>query len=383
MVGAGAFGGWTALELLRRGADVTVIDAWGPGNARASSGGETRVIRVAYGRRLHYTNMAIRAVQLWREHEARWQRRFLQQTGVLWMFGNQPAAADFHRTSAQALRALGAPVDELTPREASRRYAQIDFDGISSVLLERDAGYLLARRACEHVIDCVVAGGGKYCVGAGAAPAAESPRLTRVEMHHGAEIRADLFVFACGAWLASLFPELLGMHIRATRQEVYYFGTPAGDPLFTEDRLPAWIDFRETQVYGVPGNAHRGFKVADDTPGPVMDPTSSDRDTTAERIRAARGFVAHRFPRLANAPLVGSEVCQYESSPDAEFIIDRHPSAENVWIVGGGSGHGFKMGPAVGELIASLVLADSQPPAQFSLQRLITPPNDGWPEKWI
>jgi glycine/D-amino acid oxidase-like deaminating enzyme len=135
-------------------------------------------------------------------------------------------------------------------------------------------------------------------------------------------------------------------------------------------------------MYGIPGNANRGFKVADDTPGPVFDPTEGNRNVSEAGVAAAREFLSERFPGLAGAPLVGSEICQYETTPDANFIIDRHPAAPNVWIAGGGSGHGFKMGPVVGEMVAALVLEQAAPDPLFGLHRLATPPSAGWQPKW-
>jgi len=143
-----------------------------------------------------------------------------------------------------------------------------------------------------------------------------------------------------------------------------------------------WVDYGDRLMYGIPGNANRGFKLADDTPGPIFDPTNGSRDATPGGIEAARAFLKRRFPALADAPLLGSEVCQYEASPDSHFIVDRHPAAANVWIAGGGSGHGFKMGPAIGEHIASLVLGTAQPEPQFALSRLAAAPAGGWEEKW-
>src|SRR5262245_48277716 len=133
VVGAGAFGGWAALELRRRGARVTLVDAWGPGNARASSGGETRVIRATYGARAVYTKLAARALKLWQAYDTKWQRGFFHKTGALWMFG---ADDSFGRASATTVRAQGLPIEELTPQEAAKRFPQIAFDGISSALWE-------------------------------------------------------------------------------------------------------------------------------------------------------------------------------------------------------------------------------------------------------
>jgi glycine/D-amino acid oxidase-like deaminating enzyme len=380
--GAGAFGGWTAYALARGGARVTLFDAWGPGHARASSGGETRVIRATYGSHSVYTAMAARALDLWRAHEARWQRRLIRHIGALWMFGS-PGDARFVAASGEALAAHGLALDRLTSSEAARRFPQVSFDGILEILFEPQAGYLLARRACEHVVECLMAEGGEYRLGAAESPVrVEGSSVRAVRLVTGEMVEADCFVFACGPWLGSLFPETLGNLLSVTRQEVFYFGTPAGDDRFTDERMPVWIDFRDRVMYGVPGNAHRGFKIADDTTGPIFDPTSGDRDASAAGIAAARAFVADRFPALSNAPLVGSEVCQYESTPDSNYIIDRHPEAANLWIAGGGSGHGYKMGPAIGEMISSLVLDGGQPPPLFALERFAAPPVGGWKQKW-
>jgi glycine/D-amino acid oxidase-like deaminating enzyme len=381
VVGAGAFGGWTALELAARGAAVTLVDAWGPGHARASSGGETRVIRAGYGGRVHYTALTVRALQRWREAERAWGQRVLHPTGVLWMFGGDPR---FARATEEALREHDVIHERLAAEDAARRYPQIAFDGIESVIVEPDAGYLLARRACEAVVDRMRAAGGTYRLGAAPAPVpvAGGP-MARLQLKDGTWLEADAWVFACGPWLGRLFPDAVGRGIAATRQEVFYFGPPAGDPRFTEIHLPAWIDIRAQQVYGIPGNAHRGFKIADDAPGPEMDPTAAERTATPERVKEARAYLAYRFPGMAGAPLVGAEVCQYEATPDAELVIDRHPHAPNVWIVGGGSGHGFKMGPAIGEQVASHVLGRSEPDRRYAISRLTQPPAGGWQEKWV
>jgi glycine/D-amino acid oxidase-like deaminating enzyme len=365
VVGAGAFGGWTAWWLARRGARVTLVDAWGPGNMRASSGGETRVIRGSYGDRAVYTKMAARALRLWQDREREWQQPLYVRTGTLWMFGGDDR---FASAALPIMASEGFPAERPSVEAARRRWPQISFTGISSTLFEPEAGYLLARRACATVVERARALGVEYRV---AAVAALSPsrEVDRVALRGGGSLAADAFLFACGPWLGQLFPDVIGSRITSTRQETFYFGTSPGDARFDEGSLPVWADYRERLIYGIPGNAHRGFKIADDTPGPPIDPTSGDRRNSPEAIEAARAFLRVRFPALADAPLLGGEVCQYELSPDSHFIIDRHPASANVWIAGGGSGHGFKMGPALGEMIAELMLGDKQPDAQFLLSR--------------
>ena len=132
------------------------------------------------------------------------------------------------------------------------------------------------------------------------------------------------------------------------------------------DRFPG-----KRWFYGIPGNRWRGFKLADDTRGAVIDPTTMERKISGEGLAAARAYLRLRFPQLADAPLVDSRVCQYENSTDQNFILDRHPEAGNVWIIGGGSGHGFKHGPALGEMVSDAVLGSKQPPSEFKLGRLL------------
>jgi glycine/D-amino acid oxidase-like deaminating enzyme len=243
VVGAGAFGGWTALTLSRRGARVTLIDAWGPGHVRASSGGETRVIRAGYGARAVYTRMAVRALALWLDHDARYGRGLFRQTGALWL---APRRHGFARDTVATLEAEGVAVRVLSPAEAARRYPAFDLTGIGDVLLEPDAGYLLARRACEHVVECFVAAGGEYRLAAATSPARLSGSMLRLD--DGQSLDADAFVFACGPWMGTLFPDVIGRRIQSTRQEVFYIGTPAGDRRFHDDTLPVWVELGRPSI---------------------------------------------------------------------------------------------------------------------------------------
>ncbi|MGH7546683.1 MAG: FAD-dependent oxidoreductase [Gemmatimonadales bacterium] len=372
VVGAGAFGGWTALELLRRGARVTLLDAWGPGNSRASSGGETRVIRGTYGPRPIYTQLTARALALWKEHERRWRRSLYYPIGVLWLVG---ADDQYERAALPVLRGAGLAFEELAVAEVARRYPQIHLEGVRWAIHERDAGYLLARLACEAVLEAFLAEGGQYRQLAARPGSVAGGKLRAVTLSDGSTRSADTYVFACGPWLGRLFPDVIGQRVTPTRQEVFFFGTPAGDERFGEDVLPVWADHGggggggARFMYGIPGNRWRGFKVADDSRGPVFDPTAGDRVATPEGLAVVRAYLAFRFPALKDAPLLEARVCQYEQSPDEHFIVDRHPSADNVWLVGGGSGHGFKHGPAVGELVAGAVLDRASPDPLFRLSR--------------
>lgn len=390
VIGAGAFGGWTALYLLRAGARVTLVDAWGPGNSRASSGGETRVLRGAYGPAQPYTKLAARAMELWREHEARWKRKFFFPIGVLWM---AEGSGEFERGSLPLLKDAGIPFEQLSANAMARRWPQISFDNVEGGIYEPESGYLLARASTQAVVEQFMAEGGEYRQAAVAEPKVANGKgpettdwiegdnllesWTRLEdknknalpLSDGSTLAADRYVFACGPWLGKLFPQTVGPHFVSTKQDVFFFGTPANNLRYNEGNIPVWADHGEHFMYGIPGNQGRGFKMADDTRGPEFDPTSGERLISSDRLTEARRYLAYRFPGMKDAPLVETRVCQYENTPDHDFIIDRHPANPNVWILGGGSGHGFKHGPALGELVARLVLQDETADAMYRLTR--------------
>jgi len=366
VIGAGAFGGWTALHLLRRGARVTLLDAWGAGNSRASSGGETRVIRGTYGPNQPYTKMAARARQLWQQNEKLWHCQLFHPIGVLWL-----AAADDHyeRGSLPLLRETGTPYAELSAQEMGQRWPQINLDGVQWGIHEPESGFLKTRASCQKVLEAFLGEGGEYKQAAVVPQGLEDGKLKGLPLFGGSNLVADRYVFACGPWLGKLFPQAIGNFIRPTKQDVFFFGTPAGDDRFSERNLPVWADHRDRFIYGIPGNEGRGFKIADDTRGADFDPTSGERVVDAEGLKAIRDYLGFRFPALKDAPLLESRVCQYENTPDEHFLVDRHPAAENIWLVGGGSGHGFKHGPALGEMVAELVMEDKNPDTLFRLAR--------------
>jgi monomeric sarcosine oxidase len=367
VIGAGAFGGWTALHLLRSGAHVTLLDAWGPGNARASSGGETRIIRGTYGPDQPYTTMAARAMQLWKEYERHSNRKLLHRTGVLWIVTAEDDA--YERSSLQALRAAGTAYEELTPNDLRSRWPQINAEDARWGIYEPDGGFLRARFACQAVAESFVTEGGEYRQAAVLPSDLERIRHDGLKLSDGSRLIADQYVFACGPWLGKLFPEIIGNRVRPTKQEVFFFGTPAGDDRFSADKMPVWADHSKRFIYGIPANHGHGFKVADDTRGPEFDPTSGERKVSEEGLKLIRDYVGFRFPALKDAPLLETRVCQYENSPDDHFIIDRHPGASNVWLIGGGSGHGFKHGPVVGEMVAEMVMEEKDADPLFRLAR--------------
>jgi glycine/D-amino acid oxidase-like deaminating enzyme len=250
-----------------------------------------------------------------------------------------------------------------------KRWPQINFSDVYWGIFEPECGYLDARASCQAVVDAFVAQGGAYRQAAVAADSLEDSPLHGLKLSDGSSLKADTYVFACGPWMGHLFPKTLGNIIRPTKQDIFFFGTPAGDARFTYEHLPVWGDHSDRFFYGIPGKDRRGFKVADDTCGGPFDPTDGERTVSLSTLKRVREYIAFRFPAMKNAPLIESRVCQYEQTVDSDFVLDRHPKMDNVWFLGGGSGHGFKHGPALGEIMANLVLNDAEPKRVWRLSR--------------
>jgi len=397
VIGAGAFGGWTALYLRQMGASVTVVDAYGPGNSRATSGDESRGIRSSYAERELWVRMASEAIDRWREWNQEWTKPFRMQlffhTGDL-IFRAEPEDR-FIVNNKKTWDQLGLPYETPTIDDVRREYPQINTEGMTAVLFEPRAGVARARRSCEVVAEAFHREGGKIVIARAALGPAAGGKLQHLPLDTGETLGADQYVFACGPWLPKVLPEVMTDRLRTPLGRVVYFGTPVGDERFIFPHLPS---FNFPGVTGWPalGVDNRGFRVrggtrrqnaqgapqggqapgaAQDTssargaanapgdrpaPPPVppeqLDPDLSNRWVPPEALEGPRNFVAERFPALKDAPIVQTHACHYESSVDRNPIVDRCPGLDNVWIAGGGSAEGFKLGPWIGEYIARRVL---------------------------
>ena len=366
VIGAGVFGAWTAHHLLAAGHKVTLIDAHGPAHSRASSGGESRMTRAAYGKDEIYARMATDSLAEWKKLSLASGLPIFHQTGVLFF----SAARDAYLTDSLAVaRRLGLPTDELTPAEMARRYPMIDFTGIATGLIEPGFGALMARRSVQTLVDRFVRAGGQWRHAEARPGASHGGKLTNLRLSDNSLLEADHFVFALGPWLGKTFPALLGDRIFATRQEIFFFAPPSGDKRFGPGALPGWADMNGGDLYyGFPDLEGRGVKFARDTHGVRVDPDTQSRKPTEAALAEIIAFRHRRFPALRNAPLTESRVCQYENSSNGDFLIDRHPDLANVMLVGGGSGHGFKHGPEVGRIAAALAASGgAQPEPRFTL----------------
>jgi sarcosine oxidase len=349
VVGAGVFGAWTAYYLRKSGATVALIDAYGPANSRASSGGESRIIRMGYGADEIYTRWSLHALPRWKELFAEARRpELFQPTGVLWI------AHDKYQYALDTLAALQehkVPHERLSLLGLRKHYPQIAFDEDAWGIFEPESGVLMARRAVQILVEQARKIGVDYRV-AEVLPPSGAKKTNSIKTTAGETISAGKYVFACGSWLAKLFPEFLGDRIFVSRQEIFFLGLPAGETRFAAPTLPTWLYLKD-EFYGMPDLDSRGFKLADDHHGPRVDPDMQSRVPSPEALEAARKFVARRFPALKDSPVVEARVCQYENTSSGDFLIDCHPEWNNVWLVGGGSGHGFKHGPSLGEYVAA------------------------------
>lgn len=348
IIGAGVFGAWTAWHLLRAGKSVRLFDAYGAGNARASSGGESRVIRMGYGADTLYSEMARDSLKYWKDLSDSASAPIFHNTGVLWF---APQGDAYTAQSLAWLQANRVGHEHGDVRWLQDKYRQIQFYQGETGILETEAGALIAARGVQELI-----ADAQIEVERVVMPAPLfSKKTKRHTLPDGGT--ADHLVYAAGPWIAELFPQQLMNKIVATRQEVYHFGAPQGDSRFAPPELPVWADFNNGRiVYGIPDLEGAGFKIAIDVHGPVIDPDTVERQLSPTGIAEARAYLARRFPALASAPLIGGRVCQYENSSNGDYLIDRFPGQQHVWLVGGGSGHGFKNGPAVGKRIAAHIL---------------------------
>jgi len=360
VIGAGVFGSWAAWHLKRLGLRVGLYDAYGAGNVRSSSGGESRVIRLSYGGDPLYSSMALESLAYWKALSQRQNTPVFYPTGVLWF---SPERDQYMQRSLTWLKEQKISHRSGNAVWLSENWPQIRFNANEVGFIEEASGGLIANRAVQATVS----------------DAELKPVIARVgslrrgqagsfELPDGQT--AQKLVYALGPWLGELFPDILGARLSVTRQEVFYFGPPNGDERFAAGRFPVWADFNGGDiVYGLPDLEGRGFKIAFDRHGPPADPNGMEREPSSQGIAMAREFIARRFPALADAPLVQARVCQYTNSSSGDFLIDWLPGDRDVLLVGGGSGHGFKHGPAVGKRVADLLVSGSQQnEPRFSLE---------------
>jgi sarcosine oxidase len=360
VIGAGAFGGWTAYYLRQLGASVRLIDAYGPGNSRATSGDETRGVRSSYGdrgaRAELWTTWANRAIDRWSAFDEEWGRRMkvrlFFKTGDL-IFRQGPET--FTERTQELWKKLKIPFQVPSVDDVARQYPVFNLTKVGFALYDPRAGVVRARRACEVVAEAFRQSGGNVLMGYAALGDRQGRRLQNIRTNGpSATLTASTFVLAVGPWFPKLVPEVMASRMRTPLGHVHYFGTPPGDDRFTFPNLPSFNFPGVTGWVALPPD-NRGFRVRMRGSAPT-DPDKSDRAFDRVHDALTRQFLSDRFPALAGAPLVETRACHYDMSTSGNFIIDRHPEFDNVWIAGAGNAEGFKFGPVVGEYIAKRVL---------------------------
>lgn len=353
VVGAGVFGAWAAWYLQRAGYAVRLLEAWAPAHSRASSGGESRLTRAEYGDDALYTRMAAESLPEWRWLSSRAGLPVFHPIGALYIFDETGPAVE---ASVELHREFGIQQQRFDAKTLAERYPQFAWKGNETGLFEPEFGVLMARRAVQVLVGEFVKNGGVYEQRAVLPPSARGNVLNEIGTSGGAKVRAERFVFACGPWLPKLFPDVVGRRVVPVRMEVFFFAPKAGDPRFDKAHLPGWVDRNGGEYfYGFPDLEGRGFKIARDVYGREVDPDTQDRRYDPAALNKIREFMKGRFPAMTSRPMTEARVCQYELTDNGDFIIDRHPRWQNVWLAGGGSGHGFKHGPAVGRYVTDLI----------------------------
>ena len=245
-------------------------------------------------------------------------------TGVLWMSDN--LGMEIVNLALKLFEANGIPFKEYSPGQASKIFPYINLEGISSLVMEEAAGFLMAREAKQTVTQKFLEEGGSLVNDFATSGFIKNEKLTSVKLSNKSKLEAEFYIFAYGPWLPKIFPEILLNKITVTKQDVYYLGVPHGWILNIQIPMPGWVDIQDKEIYyGIPGFLDRGFKVDHDKRGPEFDPTYHDRLPDESEIALAKEYLGKRFPRLANAPLLESRVCQYSNTDTGNLIIDNHP----------------------------------------------------------
>ena len=389
VVGAGAFGGWTAYWLRKLGASVVLVDAYGPGNSRSTSGDETRGVRTSYGDRPHgeqWMQWASRSIQRWKQWDDEWGRdlkmRLFFTTGD---FIFRSEWENFTKTTRDLFVKNNIKHESVDVEIVRKEFPVFDLRDITACLYETEAGVVRARRATQCVAEVFQKMGGDMVVARAYPGLAKNRRMGDLILDTHETARAANYVFACGPWLGKVFPGVMGARLRTPVGRVCYFATPLGDERFSFPYMPSFnfpgvtgwptlpIDSRGLRVRGGGGGGGgrggggggggRGGGRGGGQPagppvigGPDQDPDLSDRHVDQETIQRSRNFLAERLPLLKDAPINETRACHYESSISRNFVIDRHPDMQNVWIAGAGSAEAFKSGPVIGEYVARRVL---------------------------
>lgn len=353
VIGGGIFGTSVADALAARDWSVQLVDRQGPGNDVQASAGLTRLIRYSHGEETWLADLAWRGLAGWRQLEDEMQASLLEETGLLWLLTED---ASWEHASHRTLQELGIPVEMLSVADVRQLFPSVGGQDLSGGVYEPNAGVVRSSRAVRTLSQRAQLRGCELFIGP-AVPKDDGVLIA------GEFCNADIVVWACGAWLGELFPELL--QLRVTKQDTLYLNAP---DYWRGTGIPAWIDFAAS-VYGTADIGGFGAKVASDLEDEPFDPDTSQRVLSPAKTERVRAYLRRRFPDLADAAIKLWRVCQYAATPDEQWVIAPMPEYRHHWLVGGGSGHGFKHGPAFGEYVADVLTGVIAPDPRFALGR--------------
>ena len=353
IVGAGAFGLSAAVALRRRGRTVRVLDAGPVPHPDASSTDISKIVRMDYGADEHYARLALEAMAGWRKWNEEVDRPLYHEVGFALLAHDPIGAGGFEHDCLEVLGAMGHGVERLDGRDGRPRVHERFpawavgqwADGYHNPV----AGWAESGRAVGWLADRARVAGVEIV---SHAPVA---RVTDRGVHlvDGATIEAGSVVVAAGAWTPALLPELAEV-MRIVGQPVFHL-RPRDPGPFAPDVFPVWAgDIARTGWYGFPANADGIVKVANHGAGIPVDARAIP-DVSARLDAKLRSFLARALPALAGAPVVGRRLCLYCDTADGDFWVDRSRSAPNVVIASGGSGHGFKFMPVIGDIVADVL----------------------------
>ena len=368
--GAGIWGACSAYHLNKSGADVELYDMWGPGNSKSGSGGASRIIRLTYGDDKIYTELTNDSFDFWKQLSDENNRQLYDECGMLWLVSQEDSS--YVTQSKKHIENIGRSIQKIPKSEAKKKYPSINFDDINEIYFEKKAGALMSSRCCKNIARKFKKNGGKFFMGQVKIDEKNLNTNNSISFN-GKAIDADKYIIACGPWNRVLLPNMLQKLTYISRQEVYYFSVPNNQAnAFNLNSMPCWLDLNEDNpsYYGIPFHLNKGFKIAYDERTTLFDPDKSDRIPLPELVDRTKSYLYHRFPQLKGHPITEARVCQYENSLDGNFIINHHEKNNNLLVLSGSSGHGFKMGPGLGELVKDIVLENKKIPEFFNIKRL-------------
>ncbi|HUP54655.1 MAG TPA: N-methyl-L-tryptophan oxidase [Methylomirabilota bacterium] len=352
VVGLGAHGAAASAALARRGLSVLGLERFGRGETFGSSGGRSRIIRVAHYEDPFYAPLARAAWDRWLALEAETGESILTRTGGL--YAGSPSSPLLAGAIAAA-RTHAIEHELIDAAEIRRRWPAFTPADDAIGLVEDQAGVLRADRANAAHLAVAERAGAELRFGTRVVDwRPDGGAGFEVETGDGSVVRATRLVLAAGPWIGRLVADL-GLPMTVERQPVCWFTPAVPAPEVSAGRLPVWLMATAGGTfYGVPHDPELGLKVSHHHSGELVDPDAFDRDVRAADVRRIRAFMRARMP-AGDGPLSSSTVCLYTNTPDDAFVVDRHPAAPGVAFSSACSGHGFKFAPLIGEILADLV----------------------------